>query len=424
MANEITGEQRDQMRFRRAVIKHKLRNLEDLITGRTASFKPLITDADGKVSGEKTEKFINEMLGSLRRYVGFGRRGELGEDTIKMYESFLYCAVMGLSFERSRRSRMVWNWKRSSSFEDIIRLAENVEPNGCGSYNGYLRDCYRIHRETLDDCRSSGTAKGRNFLDGLNIPVHIADPVYIYKDSDFFIGMKQSLSKLGFPVLVRCLPEKTLERLRIGYEQNVPDPDEKMEQAEVPELKKPVYNYAEKNPDEYGPENVEEDYNSGYDEQFDYDPDFFDYDYNRDPDKLAGIYQEEAEQEHIGEALGSLGEDQQYSDSKNLKRYSYDEIVKVEQKKSEERFELLSLAWENSVVFDKTLLCGHFYRFLWLYLDNPDRGFFASDVENMADTFLCEQSASAFSLGDNYAMVNHYVDQMKNRIEREIGRNK
>lgn len=427
MANEITQNQRYKMLFRRSLVKDKLLDIERLVTGRAESYLPLISDKDGCVSKEKTELFIAEMLGSLRRYIGQVKGRTLSEDTVKMYESFLYCALMSLNFKRSLRAGEVLEWNIPSLFEDIIRLAENADIKDCGSYNSYLRNCYHTHRSSLEREPSK--------LEKI-IRINRHAPVCSANDSDFLIGVKESLNALGYPRFVDCLPEKTLERLSLGYEQkdiSISDNNEKMEPAEVPVLKESKRDYT--GYFEATESNYEEDVFDGddrdedpYEDQpgQDFDEDFLSKEdlFYSDPDAFAEYCERGERRREIEETLPSLKKDQAYEDDPTLRYIPREEIIDFEQSNSMDKLDAIIPEWKQSTVFDKGTLCENFYRFVWLYFDSPDRKYFVEDIENMIDTYLYEHDVSAFSMGDDFAMVNYFIDQMKIRIEREIRRGK
>lgn len=417
MANYITENQRDKMRYRRMTLKDKLRKIEQRVMGRAQSYLPLICDEGGHVDKEKTERFVEEMLGALKRYAELDpRREALGKETLEMYESFLYCAVMSLGFERSRRDSVVKNWRISSVFEDIIRRAEKTDIYGCGGYGEYLKDCYRAYR--------AACGRRDEFLRSApyNVFYHLP-PALSEKDSDFFIEVKQSLDELGFPPFVECLPEKTLLMLSRAYDggDNFAggEAGEKPERAVVPETKS-APNAAE-------PVVMTVSYEE-YDEEYDDDEIPLDED-ELPADVQDALYEarvealiEREENERIDEELEALDETETYADSKALSNTPPERIRQREQSKSEDEFIAVKAAWINKIVFDRNTLCGHFYRFMQLFFDCPDRRYFVEDIENMVDTFLFEHGISAFSLGDDYVMVNFYVDKMTDRIEREIER--
>lgn len=369
MVIEITESQRDKMRYRRLTLKDKLRSIERLVTGRAESYLPLISDENGRVSKEKTERFIAEMLDSLRHYIEFSPNRSLNGDTVKMYESFLRCALMSLRFERSKYNREIFEWKLPSAFEDIVRSAENVEIVGCNSYDSYLKGCYRFHRSALD-------GNDHINLGGVVIPARIDAPLYTDTDSDFFIGVKKSLDLLDQPRFIDRLPQDTLEVLRRDYEKN---------HAETPVAK----------------------------EERIIEPRRF-----NDPDEMmADVYAEMGERQQIREDLENFG-DKTYFDLNHDTR----DVISVLRERSEERLTEIAVEWKQNIVFDEDTLAEHFHNFVRLYFDSPDRRYFVEDIENMVDTFLFEHGLSAFSLGDDYAMVNYYVDRMKERIKREIER--
>lgn len=115
----------------------------------------------------------------------------------------------------------------------------------------------------------------------------------------------------------------------------------------------------------------------------------------------------------IDEQIESLGENATYADNEVLNRLKQEKIKESEKRKAEEEFLAVKPDWKISIVFAKETLCENFYRFMWLYFDSPNRKYFVEDIKNMVDTFLCEHGMSAFSLGDDYGMINYYVDRIK-----------
>lgn len=386
------------MRYRRIVLKEKLRDIEQLVTGRSESYLPLIYDENGRVTKEKTERFIEEMLETLRRYVAFDENRTLDEDTVKMYESFLYCALMSIHLERLPRDRSVTQWGLPSVFEDIIRIAEEVDIPGCESYNSYLEECYRDY---LAECKMRDEQEKNSSL-----PIHYRIRSYAPEtDSDFFRGLKEALEELGYPHFIKSLPEETLKLLENGANSSG-----KMGMAKAPVLKKePIYNYDE-------PSNEEDPYGISPDED---DEDVYEPVLD---ENFAEHMRHLDENDKISEEIGSLADDKTYSDNRFLKSVSRDSIRSVEQNQAYAEDYAVIGHWKNDILFDEETLCENFYRFMWLYFDSPDRKRFVEDIENMVDTYLFEHGISGFSIGDDYGMVTYFIDHLRSRIEREIKR--
>lgn len=393
MVHKITENQRNKMRYRRMVIQDKLKEIERLVTGRAESFLPLISDKNGRVSKEKTKRFISEMLGAFRRYIEFHPRRKLREETLEMYESFLYCAVMSLGIERSRRDREVIHRSASSVFEDIVRRAENVEIVGCGSYDRYLADCFCAYQNACDrrderqrEIQNDPNPAFRNAVADLGSTLPETD-------SDFFIGVKSSLEFLGYPPFMECFTDETLRALRKGYKQNEELSESETEKKTGKSLSSiPIAEY-----------DYEEDAKYAY---------------------LMEFAQKLDRNEQIDEAIDSLPEHETYADDKALGSFTPEEIRKREQDKADDELLAVRAEWEQLIIYDKETLYQSFQRFLRLYFDSPDRRYFVEDIENMVDTFLYENGLSAFSLGDDYGMINYYIDRMTSRIKREIARGK
>ncbi|MCM1164631.1 MAG: hypothetical protein NC299_15460 [Lachnospiraceae bacterium] len=400
--NNITAEQREKMYFRRYLIKDKLRGIERLITGRSESFLPFITDENGKTDKDKLDKFISGMLEALKHDAAFDKTRSLSEDDLKMYESFLYCAVMSLVLRRSIRNSDVIMWSLPKTFDDIARRAASAYTNRFADFNEYLIDCYRRYREGRDS--SLGKKIG-----------YVGDTDLVY-DPDFFREMKFSLYQINYYTFINHLPERTLELLRDNYE-NGTEITEPLEAPIAPpprEDPQPVFNGDEEDEPEYNePE---------YDEDGAYEDFWFDY-YDYDADALAEEHEREQTAEFIEEGLSELSEDETYSDNRILKNIPTHEIVNhLNEKFNIEELPYIKSTWEYNILADKQALCAHFYRFMKLFLDSPNRGLFVSDVENMVDTFLYERGISPFSFGDDYAVLSYYVKQTQKRVARDVER--
>lgn len=384
------------MRYRRKVLQDRLKELEHLVTGRGESYLPFISNEKGKVTEEKTEQFISEMLGAFQRYIKFNPRRTLSGETLEMYESFLYCAILSLGMEHSRRDYKVINWRISSVFEDIVNRAEKVEIVGCNSYDRYLEDCCRAYHAACD-IRDEHQRKIWNDPNpALRNMVADLGSTLPETDSDFFIGVKRSIEFLGYPPFMECFPEETLCKLRKGYDQKETLSERKTETAALSVTAEAQSNSAAEY-DEAAVENAMHEY-------------------------LVKLAQKQEQNEQIDEAIDSLREDETYSDNKALSGFTVEEVRKREQDKADDELLAVKSEWKQRIVFDEETLYQNFQRFLRLYFDSPDRRYFVEDIRNMVDTFLYEHRISIFSLGDDYGMINYYIDRTKNRIEREIER--
>ncbi|MBD5105084.1 MAG: hypothetical protein HDT47_09540 [Ruminococcaceae bacterium] len=377
MIHEITENQRDKMRYRRKVLQDRLKELEHLVTGRGESYLPLISNEKEKVTKEKTEQFISEMLGAFQRYIKFNPHRTLSGKTLEMYESFLYCAILSLDMEHSRRDYKVINWRISSVFEDIVNRAEKVEIVGCNSMDSYMKECYRAYR-TACDMRDEHRRKSMNDPILRNFSFDIG-PAMPETDSEFCIEVKRSLELLNYPTFIECFADEAMRKFREDYENG----------AEKPTV----------------PLNVEL-------------PSFTHY----DDEENGGFALRHERDRLIDEALDSLGEDETYDDSKMLKNFTDEEIRAREQGRAQEELYAVEAKWKDEIVFEGETLIQNFVQFLSLYFESPDRRYFAEDIRNMVDTFLYEHRISAFSLGNDYGMISYYIDRTKSRIEKEIER--
>lgn len=124
MQVELVQEELKHLDFRRGKIKEKIKELESLMTGVRCSILPYVTEESGAYSEEKLERFIGGLIDCLEQY----KEHTLNENEKKLYESFLYCTIRGVTAD-------LWHYHTGApywiapcrTYEDIISMAEDPE---------------------------------------------------------------------------------------------------------------------------------------------------------------------------------------------------------------------------------------------------------------------------------------------------------
>ncbi len=129
----VTDRELAVLDFRKNKVKQKVREIESILSGSMLKLSDWI-EIDGKYSEAKTWKLVDQLIGCLERY----RKSQyeeveetlyqedeeiLSEAEYQFYRSFLYCAI------RIANLNPWWYWATSGTFEDINRMARELEKN-------------------------------------------------------------------------------------------------------------------------------------------------------------------------------------------------------------------------------------------------------------------------------------------------------
>ncbi len=370
MSEKFTREQAEKMRCRQIILEEKLMKLNNIINGRGCSFYPFIKDEKGKITDEKTDKFISELINSLKNYRSALGEKELDETAEEAYRYFLYYACYGLIWTEGRRRLEACQTVISETFADIIDFADDLSSIKYGSYDEFIEAAYENFRK--------GTSRLPHFL----------------------MRAEESLQLLGYA-----------------------DPFMAMQPREV--LLELCGNYAEKH-------NISNEENSRYisdiNDMFDFDgyPDPG-TDFEEDEDSINAMIEEYAAEEEkkqkVADAINALGEDEDYSDSELLRGFSPEELEETESRRSELSSENISAYWRNNIISDQRRFFNSCDKFIRLYF-SIDRKKMLDDITHMTDTFLFEHKLSAFSFGKAYGLVTYQLGKMQDSVEKKIERAK
>lgn len=370
MSKEITKEQAEKMRYRQIILDEKLIRINNMINGRGRSFYPFITDKNGKISAEKTDEFISELINSLEHYRSALGEEKLDEASKEAYKYFLYYACFGLIWTEGKRRLEYGQTVISETFADIIGFADDLGSINYGSYDEFIKAAYESFRK--------GSTRLPYFLE----------------------RARESLQLLGYAdPFMAAQPREVLIELCKNYaeEHNISDEENSRYISEINDL-------------------------------FDFDnyPDP-EFDCEEDEDSINAMIEEyiaeEEKKQEIANAIDDLGEDEDYGDSELLREFSSEKLKEIESWRSELNAENISAYWRNNIVADHKRFFDSCDKFIRLYF-NIDRQKLHDDITHMTDTFLFEHKLSAFSLGKAYGLVTYQVGKMQDSVEKKIKRAK
>ena len=370
MFEKITKEQAEKMRYRQILLDEKLREINNMINGWGHSFYQFVTDENGKVSDEKTDMFISELINSLEHYRSTSEKEKLDETTEEAYRCFLYYACHGLIWTADKRCSAAVQTVVSEIFADIIDFADDLSNINYNSYNDFIMAAYKEHRESTSE-----------------LP-------------HFFVRICESLRLLGYaePFLMMQSREVLLELCKKYAEGNNISDEENI--CYIDEINDWFDDTGYPEP-EYG----EEEDNDSMD------------------DLIAELVDEEERNQKIADALDALSENDDYSDSETLRGYSSEEIEEIENWNNTQKMLDISVYWRNNTVVDHKRFFDSCDKFIRLYF-SIDRKKMLDDITYMIDTFLFEHKLSAFSFGKAYGLVTYQVEKMQDSIEIKIERAK
>ena len=120
---EITQKDYYAVEYRLKELDKKFDIMRNIIKGRYYPIKKLILNEDGSLNEEKTEQTINDMLGSLKRYISLDREDRKGltEDEEAAYRAFLYLALTAPG-TNSAEFECGYDYVASLTLDDIVRL--------------------------------------------------------------------------------------------------------------------------------------------------------------------------------------------------------------------------------------------------------------------------------------------------------------
>ena len=370
MSEKITKDQAEKMRYRQILFDEKLIEINNMINGHGRSFYPFITDENGKVSNEKTDAFISELINSLKHYRSASEEKKLDKTAEEAYRCFLYYSCLGLIWTADKRCSTAVKTVISETFADIIDFADCLKHINYNSYDEFIMAAYKDFRE--------GTSE---------LP-------------QFFVRIWESLRLLGYaePFVYMQSREVLLELCRkYAAENNISDEENSRYIDEINDLFD----------------------DTDYPEQ--------EFDDGEEDDGIDALIEEfiaeEEKNQKIADAIDALGEDNDYSDSKLLKEYSSEEIEEIESWNAEQKMLDTSVYWRDNTVVDHKRFFDSCDKFIRLYF-SIDRQRMLEDITHMIDTFLFEHKLSAFSFGKAYGLVTYQIEKMQNSIEKKIERAK
>lgn len=115
--------------FRQETFEQKLKEINDIITGRNTELTAFISDENGSISDERIIQLISELINGLTNYYEqlYGDLSYKPSDkTRELYECFLYCSIQGMALVDVDilQYTMV---KKATTFSDIIDMLHHCD---------------------------------------------------------------------------------------------------------------------------------------------------------------------------------------------------------------------------------------------------------------------------------------------------------
>ncbi len=148
----LTQSQFQSLEGRKRLLAEKAEKVEFLLSGRSRSVLPELTDGEGLYSEEKTQALINQLLEHVRFYYRIRRQADLKVKEQACLRSFFYCAL------RLSASRPAWLPEMKGAFQDLLLCAQRMYyPNRIRLYYeelynpvknddffGWMDECYEL----------------------------------------------------------------------------------------------------------------------------------------------------------------------------------------------------------------------------------------------------------------------------------------
>lgn len=366
MSNNLTAKQLELIRNRKTVLNESLKALSELIEGHSSSLSPFTADENGKISEERVNTLISELIDCLNRCRRLEKRRTLNKKTEELYRAFLYLSIWGPFLSSDSLIRP------AESFSDIIEFAKGFEDSGfeervdllMADLNGYVtRYCGNKYGADIQKNGSFGILLWvmRDYME------HFALLSFSREEQIMLCGLYAK---------------------RFGL-------SEKEKQQLTEDVLYQLYDY-EKDMEKYN-------------------------------EYLIGLAaEEEAEQRaeyekevKEGRFEGTFAEYQR-AELDRSDPITDEDVARLFGDEAEIEDENATAEWLDLLV-DPRRYCKCFDAFVESYFQ-IDRAAFVNDISDMLDAFLFEHKLSAFSFGDDYLMINYYLEQSRNRVETEIAR--
>ncbi len=109
--------------FRHEAFDKKLKEINDLVTGRNTELSAFISDENGNISDEKIEDLISELLNGFIDYKRLlSSHYTMSEKTFELYKCFLYCTIQGVAYNEYVDIPQYTEVSRVTTFSDILDI--------------------------------------------------------------------------------------------------------------------------------------------------------------------------------------------------------------------------------------------------------------------------------------------------------------
>ena len=160
----MTQPQFRSLEDRKRLLVEKAEKVEFLLSGRSRSVLPEVTDEEGLYSEEKTQALVNRLLECVQFYCRTRRHAELNVKEQACLRSFFYCAL------RLSGSQPAWLPEITGAFQDLLLCARRMY------YPNRISLCYEeLCNPARDNDFFSWMDECYELLTGLSITSRISD---------------------------------------------------------------------------------------------------------------------------------------------------------------------------------------------------------------------------------------------------------
>lgn len=127
----IGREDVSNLSYRKEFLGEELNKIRDTVNGRGESYLPYITDENGRITDEKIEGLIYDLIDALKQYknVRFSTGNSLAAETEELYRCFLYCTILGIAWGGNFcfETFLYGEFGQAQTFADIVNMAKDPE---------------------------------------------------------------------------------------------------------------------------------------------------------------------------------------------------------------------------------------------------------------------------------------------------------
>lgn len=128
--------------LRKELLEEELAKIRDTVNGRGELYLPYITEENGEITDEKTDRLIDELMDALKHYKKLKPYSHrpLTEEMEELYRCFLYCTIQGVAWSDNFCFGffLFGEFEPARAFADIVNMAKDPETTAFGRRDDLL----------------------------------------------------------------------------------------------------------------------------------------------------------------------------------------------------------------------------------------------------------------------------------------------